>query len=110
MLTYAGSHGIQLFVWDDGKNPCAYPLAARASNSSSETDSLEFSPLINDFEKSCTFRRETMAYIEATLQKERTVDLDSISTNRVITNFKPVGEAIAKHCNQREHTRAHWKP
>ena len=70
-----------------------------------ETDSLEFSPLINDFEAACAFRRETMAYIEATLQKERTVDLDSISTNRIITNFKPVGEAIAKNCNQRKHPR-----
>jgi len=75
---------IWLFVWDD------------------ETDSLEFASLINDFDAACAFRRETMAYIEASLQKERTVDLDSISTNRVITNFKPVGEAIAKNCNQRQ--------
>ena len=67
-----------------------------------ETDSLEFASLINDFDAACAFRRETMAYIEASLQKERTVDLDSISTNRVITNFKPVGEAIAKNCNQRK--------
>lgn len=44
-----------------------------------------------------------MAYIEAALKKERTVDLDSISTNRIITNFKPVGEAITKYCNQRKH-------
>jgi hypothetical protein len=44
-----------------------------------------------------------MAYIEASLQREGTVDLDSISTNRIITNFKPVGEAISKNCNQRKH-------
>jgi hypothetical protein len=72
---------IWLFVWDD------------------ESDSVEFSDLINDFEKSCAFRRETMAYIEASLQKNRTVDLSTISTNPVVTNFRPVGEAIATHCN-----------
>ncbi|KAG9252051.1 isoprenoid synthase domain-containing protein [Emericellopsis atlantica] len=75
---------IWLFVWDD------------------ESDSVEFSDLINDFERSCAFRRETMAYIEASMQKNRTVDLSSISTNSVVTNFRPVGEAIATHCNDRQ--------
>jgi len=75
---------VWLFVWDD------------------ESDSVEFSDLINDFERSCAFRRETMAYIEASMQKNRTVDLSTISTNPVVTNFRPVGEAIATHCNDRQ--------
>ncbi|KAI6781733.1 Microbial Terpene synthase-like protein [Emericellopsis cladophorae] len=75
---------IWLFVWDD------------------ESDSVEFSDLINDFERSCAFRRETMAYIEASMQKNRTFDLSTISTNPVVTNFRPVGETIAVHCNDRQ--------
>lgn len=43
-----------------------------------------------------------MLYLEHSLQRDNKTDLSEISTNPIITNFKPVGEAIAKHCNQRE--------
>ncbi|KAI1097855.1 isoprenoid synthase domain-containing protein [Jackrogersella minutella] len=71
-----------LFIWDD------------------ETDSHEYSPLIYDFEEACAFRRETMQYLQETLSRQSTPSsLERISSNPIITNFRPVGEAVSKSCS-----------
>ncbi|KAJ8133067.1 hypothetical protein O1611_g560 [Lasiodiplodia mahajangana] len=73
-----------LFAWDD------------------ETDSLEFSPLIDDFDKSHKFREDTTRYLEVALSPSPDPDaLNSASTDRLITNFLPVGQAIARSYDDR---------
>ncbi|KAI0533791.1 terpenoid synthase [Xylaria digitata] len=76
---------VWLFAWDD------------------ETDSLEFSPLLEDFEKSCKFRKDTTRYIEAavSLPPDQNI-LNSASKDRLITNFLPVGQAIARSYDDRQ--------
>ncbi|KAI1505048.1 isoprenoid synthase domain-containing protein [Biscogniauxia marginata] len=73
-----------LFVWDD------------------ETDSTEFSSLINDFDKASAFRKETAAYLKANLSRNNSSDLSEISTNRMITFFKPIGDAFLESSNDRQ--------
>lgn len=65
-----------LFIWDD------------------ETDSLEFSDISGNFERSCEFRKETIAYIEQSLSKKNSKPLSDVSDDRIITNFRDVGKAI----------------
>ncbi|KAF2963420.1 hypothetical protein GQX73_g10143 [Xylaria multiplex] len=70
---------VWLFAWDD------------------ETDSLEFSPLLKNFEKSCKFRKDTLSYLEAALSlSPDPYILNNASNDRLITNFLPVGQAIAR--------------
>ncbi|KAI1291144.1 terpenoid synthase [Xylaria venustula] len=70
---------VWLFAWDD------------------ETDSLEFSHLLKNFKKSCKFRKDTIRYIEAALSLSPDPDiLNNASNDRLITNFLPVGQAIAR--------------
>ncbi|KAI0596014.1 isoprenoid synthase domain-containing protein [Biscogniauxia sp. FL1348] len=73
-----------LFLWDD------------------ETDSQEFSSLINDFEKASAFRKETAEYLKATLSRNCPSDLSHLSTHRMITFFKPIGDAFTKASNDRQ--------
>lgn len=65
-----------------------------------ETDSHEFSTMINDYEKSSAFRKETIRYIQAVLTKSDDIPLSHISTNPIITNFEHVAEAILKRYSQ----------
>ncbi|CAJ2504139.1 Uu.00g115330.m01.CDS01 [Anthostomella pinea] len=84
-LRVATIMSIWLFIWDD------------------ETDSYEYSQLINDYDRSCVYRDETIRYIRGGLSLDSPkIDLGSISNDRTITMFKPVGEAIAKSCTQRQ--------
>ncbi|KAK5999205.1 Sesquiterpene cyclase hepA [Cladobotryum mycophilum] len=83
-LVIAAYITIWVFTWDD------------------ETDSDEFSSLIEDFDKSSAFRRETLAYLEASFNLDRQHELEKISTNPIITNFAPIGKALARHGNQRQ--------
>ncbi|KAI5922917.1 isoprenoid synthase domain-containing protein [Camillea tinctor] len=73
-----------LFVWDD------------------ETDSQEFSSLITDFDKASAFRQETAKYLKANLSRNCPSDLSHISTHRMITFFKPIGDAFTKASNDRQ--------
>ncbi|KAI0186077.1 isoprenoid synthase domain-containing protein [Xylaria flabelliformis] len=76
---------VWLFAWDD------------------ETDSLEFSPLLNDFEKACKFRKDTIRYLEAALSLSPDPNvLNNASNDRLITNFLPVGQAIARSYDDRQ--------
>ncbi|TRX88218.1 hypothetical protein FHL15_010907 [Xylaria flabelliformis] len=76
---------VWLFAWDD------------------ETDSLEFSPLLKDFEKSCKFREETIRYLEAALSLSPDPNtLNNASNDRLITNFLPIGQAIARSYDDRQ--------
>ncbi|KAK8115749.1 hypothetical protein PG984_012251 [Apiospora sp. TS-2023a] len=71
-----------LFVWDD------------------ETDSDEFSSLIEDFNAASVFRQRTLQYLQSTLSKGHTSSsLAEISTNPIITCFRSVGETISKSYN-----------
>ncbi|KAI0486517.1 terpenoid synthase [Xylaria cf. heliscus] len=82
---YIGARlAIWLFTWDD------------------ETDSLEFTSLMGNYDRACEFRKETLAYLKASLSKERTYPLSDISTNTIITNFEPVAEALLKCYNDRQ--------
>lgn len=63
-------------------------------------DSLEFSDLSNNFEKSCAFRAETMSYIEHSLRSDDSEKLSQISNNPIITNFREVGNAIRTSCSE----------
>lgn len=65
---------------------------------------MEFSSLINDFDRASSFRAETLAYIEAGLSPARHGELDGISSNPLITSFRPIGEAISKCCNRRRYS------
>lgn len=63
-----------------------------------ETDSLEFSSLISDFDGAQSFRAETIAYIRKCLVRDEQ-DLSSKSaTNSIIESFQPIGKAISKSC------------
>ncbi|KAI5921851.1 terpenoid synthase [Camillea tinctor] len=66
-----------LFAWDD------------------ETDSAEFSSIIESLERSSAFRDESIRYVEAVLcSSSAEVDPESISSNHFITFFRPIGEAV----------------
>lgn len=65
----------------------------------------EFSNLSQDLEMSNAFRRETIAYVEASLKRKTELELSQISTNPIITSFKPVAEAVTKAYSSRECTR-----
>ncbi|KAI1195120.1 terpenoid synthase [Nemania serpens] len=83
-LVITTAMAVWLFAWDD------------------ETDSLEFSPLLKDFERSCKFRKDTIRYLEAALSLPLDPDtLDNASKDRLITNFLPVGQAIARSYDER---------
>lgn len=64
------------------------------SDAPKETDSLEFSDISGNFERSCEFRKETIAYIEQSLSKKNSKPLSDVSDDRIITNFRDVGKAI----------------
>ncbi|KAI0885574.1 terpenoid synthase [Annulohypoxylon maeteangense] len=81
------SMSIWLFAWDD------------------EIDSHEFSTIIKDSENASTFRQKTMDYVQQSLSGSSESQLSSISTDTIITGFKPVGQAISKSCNDRQVTR-----
>ncbi|KAK8001173.1 isoprenoid synthase domain-containing protein, partial [Apiospora marii] len=68
---------IWLFVWDD------------------ETDSGQFSYMINNFSQASDFRQETLAYLKQSLSYGGYPDRSAISTNPIITGFGPVGQSIA---------------
>ncbi|KAI1774249.1 isoprenoid synthase domain-containing protein [Hypoxylon cercidicola] len=69
---------IWLFLWDD------------------ETDSHEFSSIFDNFEQSCDFRKETLAYLRASLSQQRAAEPSQVSNNPIIANFQPVADAITK--------------
>ncbi|KAA6411299.1 MAG: hypothetical protein FRX48_04579 [Lasallia pustulata] len=74
-----------LFAWDD------------------ETDSPEYSEEVANVEKGALFRTETIQYLRQCLAE----DVDSLTfetASNIITNFKPVGEAVSRSCTpaQRE--------
>ncbi|KAI0108673.1 isoprenoid synthase domain-containing protein [Nemania sp. FL0031] len=73
---------IWLFAWDD------------------ETDSYEYSTLIHDFERSTRFREETLRFLNETLLPTDGPSPE-VSSNRIITNFQPVGDAISRNYDQR---------
>ncbi|KAI0143932.1 terpenoid synthase [Hypoxylon sp. NC0597] len=75
---------IWLFAWDD------------------EMDSLELSTVINDWDKASIFRQKTVDYIRQSLSRDLELELSNISTDPLISLFKPVGEAISKSCNDRQ--------
>ncbi|KAI0892300.1 terpenoid synthase [Annulohypoxylon nitens] len=75
---------IWLFAWDD------------------ETDSLEFSTIVNDWDQASTFRQRTIDYVQQCLSGSSESKLSEISTDPIITGFKPVGQAMLKTCNDRE--------
>ncbi|KAI1443440.1 terpenoid synthase [Annulohypoxylon stygium] len=78
------SMSIWLFVWDD------------------ETDSPEFSTIVNDWDQASTFRQRTIDYVQQCLSGSSESKLSEISTNPIITGFKPVGQAMLKICNDRQ--------
>ncbi|KAI1501866.1 terpenoid synthase [Biscogniauxia marginata] len=76
---------IWLFAWDD------------------ETDSQEFSSLVDNFEKASSFRAETIRYLEAALSSSADdLDVAGVSAHRLITNFRPIGEAFRESCDDRQ--------
>ncbi|KAI1104702.1 terpenoid synthase [Jackrogersella minutella] len=75
---------IWLFAWDD------------------ETDSPEYSTIVNDWDECSTFRQKTMDYLQESLSGNSQSNLSAISTNPIITAFRPVGEAISKSCDNRQ--------
>lgn len=72
------------------------------SNQSPETDSPEFSTIVNDWDQASTFRQRTIDYVQQCLSGSSESKLSEISTNPIITGFKPVGQAMLKICNDRE--------
>ncbi|KAI0543192.1 terpenoid synthase [Xylaria digitata] len=84
MLCVATTLSIWLFVWDD------------------ELDSTEFSSLIDDFESASEFRKETTKFIRASLSRNQSCDSSTLTDNRIITCFKPVGDAISAAYNERQ--------
>ncbi|KAK7911630.1 terpenoid synthase [Apiospora marii] len=68
---------IWLFVWDD------------------ETDSGQFSYMINSFSQAAEFRQETLSYLKESLSDGGEPGCSTISTNPIITGFGPVGRSIA---------------
>ncbi|RYC56222.1 hypothetical protein CHU98_g9982 [Xylaria longipes] len=73
---------IFLFIWDD------------------EIDAKEFSSIAADYDAAASFRAQTVAYLKASLSAVPGTDLSSVSTNPIITSFKPVGNAIVKSCDK----------
>ncbi|KAF2228450.1 terpenoid synthase [Viridothelium virens] len=67
---------IWLFAWDD------------------ETDSLEYSDLSGDFERSKVFRAETIAYCRQCLGLLGPYEPPMPCSNPLITNFKDIGESL----------------
>ncbi|RYP24376.1 hypothetical protein DL765_000640 [Monosporascus sp. GIB2] len=62
-----------------------------------------FSTLIHKFEEARAFRCETMQFLQETLSQDSTLSsLMDISTNPIITNFRPMGEAISRSWNDRQ--------
>ncbi|KAI0405461.1 terpenoid synthase [Xylaria palmicola] len=84
ILCVATTLSIWLFVWDD------------------EIDSSEFSSLIEDFKSASEFRQETLKFLELSLSKERPEDISTLTNSRIIKCFKPVGDALAVHYNERQ--------
>ncbi|KAH7305266.1 isoprenoid synthase domain-containing protein [Stachybotrys elegans] len=77
-----------LFVWDD------------------ETDSHEFSTLIDDFEKSCAFRKETLDYLKKSLRlHDDGISTSSISHSPIITSFEPIADVLIKQCTESERSK-----
>ncbi|KAH8662917.1 isoprenoid synthase domain-containing protein [Tricladium varicosporioides] len=70
---------IWVFVWDD------------------EMDSLEFSSIVADPKQAKVFRTATIEYIRACLDGDD-IQAAKISSNPIITSFKPVGDAVASSC------------
>lgn len=56
---------------------------------------------MSNFDKGSSFRRETISYLRESLSKTTGSDLSRISTNPIITCFKPVAEAISKSYSDR---------
>ncbi|OTA70327.1 terpenoid synthase [Hypoxylon sp. EC38] len=75
---------IWLFAWDD------------------ETDSLEFSTVIDDWDKASVFRHKTINYVQQILSKNSELELSEISPDPIIGLFKPVGEAVSESYNDRQ--------
>ncbi|KAI1211726.1 terpenoid synthase [Annulohypoxylon truncatum] len=78
------SMSIWLFAWDD------------------ETDSHEFSALVNDWGEASAFRQKTIDYVQQSLSGSSDSKLSDISTDPIITGFKPVGQAISRSCDDRQ--------
>ncbi|KAI2473190.1 terpenoid synthase [Annulohypoxylon bovei var. microspora] len=83
-LKIVTSLSIWLFAWDD------------------ETDSHEFSTIVNDWREASAFRQRTMDYIQQSLSGSSESKLSDISTDPIITSFKPVGQAISRSCDDRQ--------
>ncbi|KAL7623302.1 hypothetical protein AAE478_006983 [Parahypoxylon ruwenzoriense] len=83
-LCIATCLSIWLFVWDD------------------ETDSPEFSTIINDWDKASIFRDKTILYLQESLSGSSGSKLSDITTNPIVTSFGPVGEAVSKSCDDRQ--------
>ncbi|KAI0383154.1 terpenoid synthase [Hypomontagnella monticulosa] len=80
-----GTHlGMWLFAWDD------------------ETDSIEYSTVIHDWDTASAFRQETVEYLRQSLSKDPNPNLSEISTDPIITFFRPIGEAFARASNDRQ--------
>nr|AHY23921.1 terpene synthase [Hypoxylon sp. E7406B] len=73
-----------LFAWDD------------------ETDSPEFSAVINDWDKASTFRQRTTNYLQQSLLKNSKSNLANMSTDPINALFGPVAEAISESCDDRQ--------
>ncbi|KAL9088928.1 MAG: hypothetical protein Q9165_005985 [Trypethelium subeluteriae] len=72
---------IWLFAWDD------------------ETDSLEYSDLSSDVERSKAFRAETIAYTRQCLGLLGPDESPILCHNPLITNFQDVGESLQQRCS-----------
>ncbi|XXH02823.1 hypothetical protein Hte_009210 [Hypoxylon texense] len=66
-----------------------------------EVDSLEFSPMIQDFSEASAFRLETATYLRESLSRDQCSKAPRMSSNPLITCFGPVGEAISRRCSDR---------
>ncbi|KAI0190904.1 isoprenoid synthase domain-containing protein [Xylaria flabelliformis] len=82
VLCVATTLSIWLFAWDD------------------ETDSLEFSSLNGDMESASVFRNQTVEYIREIMNQDKQGRSSTITQNRIIRSFKPIGDAICSSSNK----------
>ncbi|KAI0856987.1 terpenoid synthase [Xylaria cubensis] len=82
VLCVATTLSIWLFAWDD------------------ETDSLEFSSLNGDMESASVFRNQTVEYIREIMNQDKHGRSSTITQNRIIRSFKPIGDAICSSSNK----------
>ncbi|KAI9690654.1 MAG: hypothetical protein M1820_009934 [Bogoriella megaspora] len=65
----------------------------------SETDSMEFSDLSSDFQRSQDFRDETIAFCQQSLGLSSPIEAPIQSSNPIITNFQDFGNELRQNCS-----------